>query len=75
MNNKKHTSNCSRVFKNYDLNCPRCIELNNGSPARDGWQKEYFTNKAKKEQQFNKALKSHNCAKSGCAPICVTFDW
>ncbi len=37
MANTKHKEDCERVFKNYDMTCPRCVELANGSPARDGW--------------------------------------
>jgi len=75
MKNTAHNSDCSRVFKNYDLGCPRCLELKNGAPARDGWQKAYYTNKAVQEQNFTKALKNHNCTQSHCGPVCVAFDW
>ena len=70
-----HASNCSRVFKNYDLNCPRCIELKNGSTPRDGWQKAYYNDKRVKEQRFLNAIKTHNCVQSKCGPVCVAFDW
>jgi len=32
-----HTADCTRVFKRYDLSCPRCQELAHGAPARKGW--------------------------------------
>lgn len=59
--NTKHNNNCTRVFKNYDLTCPRCIELNNGSQARDGWQKSYYANKAIQAQVWSKHLESQHC--------------
>jgi hypothetical protein len=71
----KHKEDCNRVFKNYDLTCPRCIELANGSKPREGWQKKYYENKAGEEARFLQALKNHDCEKSGCLPICVAFDW
>ncbi len=36
-NGTKHSVSCSRVWKNYDMNCPRCIELAGGSKPRSGW--------------------------------------
>lgn len=33
----KHKEDCKRVFKNYDLSCPRCIELMQGANPREGW--------------------------------------
>ena len=35
----KHKDDCRRVFKRYDLACPRCQELSNGAEARQGWFK------------------------------------
>ena len=32
-----HKNDCARVFKRYDVTCPRCIELINGSTARPAW--------------------------------------
>lgn len=33
----KHSNDCKRVFGRYDMNCPRCVELSQGAPARAGW--------------------------------------
>ena len=74
-NNTKHNLDCSRVFKNYDMSCPRCIELANGSKARSGWQGKYYANKARQETQLRNALKNHDCVKSNCGPVCTAFDW
>ncbi len=32
-----HKDDCSRIFKNYDKSCPRCIELMSGSAPREAW--------------------------------------
>lgn len=32
-----HKEDCKRVFKNYDMDCPRCVELANGAKPRDAW--------------------------------------
>ena len=37
MTTTKHRADCSRVFKNYDMTCDRCVELSNGLAARPGW--------------------------------------
>ncbi len=71
----KHRDDCSRVFKNYDMECPRCVELANGSKPRDGWQKKYYETKAREEAQFLRSLESHDCVKSNCGPVCTAFDW
>ena len=71
----KHNENCSRVFKNYDMKCPRCIELANGSAPRDGWQKDYFTRKAREKNQRLNAIRNHDCKLSNCGPVCTAFDW
>ncbi len=71
----KHKINCSRVFKRYDMTCPRCIELSMGSKPRDGWQKRYYEDKARDERQFMQSLKNHDCTKSNCGIVCTAFDW
>ena len=72
----KHKEDCGRVFKNYDMTCPRCVELKNGAQPREGWQREYFARKASEEAALTKAIKEHDCAKSNCSIVCCTaFDW
>ena len=71
----QHSTTCSRIFKNYDESCPRCLELKNGSKPRDGWQKGYFTKKKENDERRLRAIKTHNCDKSHCGPVCVAFDW
>jgi hypothetical protein len=75
MNNIKHTPNCSRVFKNYDLTCPRCIELSKGAKPRDGWQADYYSRKDSQDKARAKAIKNHDCIKSNCGAVCTAFEW
>lgn len=71
MNKVIHSDNCSRVFKNYDMTCPRCQELANGSKARAGWN----DTKLHQEAARSRAIQSHNCQASKCMSVCVAFDW
>ena len=67
----KHSFNCERVFKNYDLKCPRCIELKNGGIARKGWgdwKKEH-------EKRHILAIRNHDCKLSNCNVICTFGEW
>lgn len=74
--NTKHTNNCTRVFKNYDLTCPRCIELSNGSAPRDGWQAQYYTNKKREEYIRSKAISEHfKSTEHHNERVCVAFDY
>jgi phage FluMu protein Com len=78
--NTKHSNACTRVFKRYDLSCPRCQELNAGSAPRFGWQAEYYTKKRQDAEARTKAIKQH-FATGGphdlghCGPVCTAFDW
>ncbi len=45
----KHKDDCNMAFGRKDPSCPRCMELINGSPARSGWQKNYYTQKAREK--------------------------
>ena len=69
--NTKHKENCKRVFKNYDATCPRCNELAQGAPAREGW------NDVKKAQdaQRSRWIAEHDCKQNGCGNVCTAFDW
>lgn len=73
--NTPHSYNCIRVFKNYDLNCPRCLELKSGSLPRAGWQQAYFKNKIRDEAIRLHQIKTHDCKKNHCGYICTAFEW
>jgi len=71
----KHKPDCKMVFGKKDPSCPRCQELLNGAPPRDGWQKSYYRTKALNDAIWKKALAEHDCKKAGCMPICTFGDW
>lgn len=66
-----HKADCARVFKNYDLNCLRCLELKNGSKPREGW------GDFRKRQDAIRiaSIKAHNCNERSCGPVCTFGDW
>jgi len=45
----KHKNDCEMSFGRKDPTCPRCQELLNGAPARAGWQKNYYAQKAREK--------------------------
>ncbi len=69
----KHTADCKRVFARYDADCPRCRELMNGAPAREGWTGQRSPEAERLRQRID-AL-PHNCKASGCGPVCTWGDW
>ena len=78
MNNTttKHLEACTRVFKNYDLTCPRCLELKNGSAARNGWQKAYYARKGREEAYTRNAIRTHFASEEHKKEIvCTAFDY
>lgn len=71
----KHANDCKMVFGRKDAQCPRCVEMINGSTARTGWQKTYYAEKKASSEMFIRALAAHNCEKSGCMVVCTFGDW
>jgi hypothetical protein len=72
----KHTCELEeRAFGKRVPGCPRCAELASGAPARDGWQKPYFSKKKRDEKARSRAIREHDCKKHGCSVVCVAFDW
>lgn len=69
--NTKHQSDCARVFKRYDLTCPRCRELAEGFAPRAGWG----DHKRKADAERLAAIRAHDCRTSRCGPVCTAFDW
>lgn len=45
-----HSVGCKMRFGIKDKNCPRCLEMINGAPARTGYQKDYM----KSEEYLNR---------------------
>lgn len=72
----KHATDCRKAFRNYDMNCPRCRELAEGLPARNGWGAV----RRQQEQMQCVAIKSHFApggphAMGLCGPVCTFGDW
>lgn len=51
--------------------CPRCNELKAGAKPVQGWGS---FRKAMEAQRIAE-IRSHDCKKSGCGPVCTAFDW
>jgi hypothetical protein len=51
--------------------CPRCEELKNGAePVKwDG------TRRSEIEAEQIRAIRAHDCKKSGCGPVCTFGEW
>lgn len=74
--NTKHSNDCTRIFKRYDKNCPRCIELIHGSQARTGWQQAYYSQKKKDEENRSRWMDQHFASEQHKAEVvCTAFDW
>jgi hypothetical protein len=70
--NTKHKVDCGRVFKRYDMTCPRCVELSQGAQARAGWNDLAKSHEAMRIE----AIRSHDFA--ACARkhiVCTCFDY
>lgn len=74
-----HKGDCQRVWKRYDVTCPRCQELIAGAPARDGWQKEYYERNAREDAREAQAVRDHFTSQKhlsgGCGPVCTFGQW
>jgi hypothetical protein len=71
----KHKADCEMSFGRKDPTCERCRELLAGAGSRDGWQRRYFSEKKRTEENRLAAIRTHDCKVSGCGPVCVAFDW
>lgn len=71
---KKHSYKCQMAFGRKDKNCHRCVEMMNGAPSRSGWQKRYYSDKKIEEESILSAIRSHDCVKSHCGPVCTAFE-
>ena len=67
-----HADDCRMAFGRKDPNCPRCMELLNGAPARSGWNNR--NRRAESRASHARRLAMHCCKRSGCGPICTAFD-
>ena len=72
MTQTRHITNCKRVFRNYDLGCPRCLELLGGAAPREGWGDR----RRQEEAQHLQDIRTHDfaaCMKKNV--VCTCFDW
>ncbi len=67
----QHKSDCNRVFKRYDLSCPRCKELAQGAAPKPG----YSDFRKRQEKVQLDAIRNHDCRKSNCGPVCTFGEW
>ena len=74
MSATKHSTTCKRVFANYDLTCPRCVELDNGSPPRAGWGRA-LQDDARDRRWMLEHLNSEKHLNGGCGPVCTFGEW
>lgn len=79
-NQLKHSSYCQMSFGRKDMQCPRCIEMATGAPARSGWQRDHFAMKAHNAAMDRQAIKTHFApdgphATGKCGPVCTAFDY
>lgn len=71
-----HKPDCKRVFKNYDMSCPRCLELASGSSPRKSWG----SSRLQQDQKQLAAIRAHFAPNSPhsrgtCGPICTFGDY
>lgn len=59
------------VFGKREPTCPRCAELDKGAPVRRGWGQA----KREAEERQLQAIRTHDCTKAGCGPVCTHGDW
>lgn len=64
----KHTH--PMVFGRREAGCPRCEEMNAGSPAVRWSMKGYNP-----REDVMAQIRAHDCKKSKCGPVCTAFDW
>lgn len=72
----KHGPECVMAFgkKSPAGVCARCDELTAGAAPRAGWQGPYYARKAAEAARLARMPK-HDCARSGCGPVCTWGDW
>lgn len=74
-----HSSSCQMAFGRKDKRCPRCVEMLNGAPSRDGWQKKYYAIKKRDEERDRASItahfNSHKHLSGGCGPVCTFGEW
>lgn len=74
----RHTCNdgAGPAFGRKSPGCARCDELLAGAAPRvaPAWVRGVAAKRAM-EQARTRAIRAHSCKASGCASMCVKFDW
>lgn len=72
--NTKHGNDCTMAFGRYspEGKCARCDELRAGASPRSGWRSNM---RRQNTRSMLETIKAHDCAKSGCGPVCTAFDY
>jgi hypothetical protein len=67
----KHSCNdgAGPHFGRRTAGCARCDELAAGAKP------VVWNNRKAQDAHFYNRLREHDCKKSGCGPVCVSFDW
>ena len=70
-----HKQDCKRVFKNYDLSCLRCQELDNGATPREGWNDIKIQQEEIRFREITEHYRDHeSCDYVRRGVPCVKFD-
>lgn len=73
----RHSFDCTMAFGRPTKvvgACARCDELRAGAAPREGWGRTR-AQRATDADRFRRELKSHDCIKSHCGPVCTAFEW
>jgi hypothetical protein len=62
------------VFGRREAGCPRCTELTLGMPARR-WAGYSSRERAAQAAARTAEIRSHDCARSRCGPVCTAKDY
>jgi hypothetical protein len=76
----KHSADCSPPGRGPGFRrtagCPRCAELDAGAPAREAHAGiDAIRRAGEAEAQQLEAIRTHDCAASGCGPVCTANQW
>ena len=71
----KHLIDCQRVFKNYDKQCPRCLELSNGAEPRKGWGPSRRELDLRVSTEIHSHFSSQKHLTGGCGVVCTYGEW
>jgi hypothetical protein len=76
----KHSAECSPPGRGPGFRrtpgCPRCAELDAGAAPREAHAGIAAIQRAAgADAELTRRMREHNCATSGCGPVCTAFDW